>query len=220
MLQNNTTYNKHKIHIHKIHVHKELSTMEWAQWYRTQYREQLLGLFICVCIALCTIVAHSTAQNRPDNFPFTLQTIIIAMMMSIWGKGGGFPVWAVAVSGQLRQLLQCAEEIVWKYWDSALGVWIRHLTYPSHHTTHRNHFTAVLPRWAGARREHLVFIVQGKINRGRHTDHPAGRNSIRTKQCSPPPSPYFLQAGCPSCRPTNSVKALKATSAFGLGSKR
>jgi len=24
------------------------------------------------------------------------------------------------------------------------------------------------------------------------------------------PSPYVLQAGCPSCRPTNSVKALKA----------
>jgi len=35
---------------------------------------------------------------------------------------------------------------------------------------------------------------------------------------APPPSPHiFLQAGCPSCRPTNSVKALKATSAFGLG---
>jgi len=31
----------------------------------------------------------------------------------------------------------------------------------------------------------------------------------------PPPSQHFLQAGCPSCRPTNSVKALKATSAFG-----
>jgi len=29
--------------------------------------------------------------------------------------------------------------------------------------------------------------------------------------------PFFLQAGCPSCRPTNSVKALKATSAFALG---
>ena len=28
--------------------------------------------------------------------------------------------------------------------------------------------------------------------------------------------PYFLWAGCPSCCPTNSVKALKATSAFGL----
>jgi len=25
--------------------------------------------FTCVCIALCTIVAHNIAQNRPDNFP-------------------------------------------------------------------------------------------------------------------------------------------------------
>jgi len=64
------------------------------------------------------------------------------------------------------------------------------------------------PRWAGARRELLDFMVQGKINRSRHTDHLAGRHSIRTNQCLPPPSPIFLQAGCPSCRPTNSIKAL------------
>ena len=31
--------------------------------------QRLLGLFICVCIALCIIVAHNFAQNRPDNFP-------------------------------------------------------------------------------------------------------------------------------------------------------
>jgi len=35
---------------------------------QTQSRELLL-LFICVCSSLCTIVAHNTAQNRPDNFP-------------------------------------------------------------------------------------------------------------------------------------------------------
>ena len=53
---------------------------------------------------------------------------------------------------------------------------------------------------------------------GRHTERPAGRHSIRTNQCPLPPSRhFFLQAGCPSCHPTNSVKALKATSAFGLG---
>jgi len=34
----------------------------------------------------------------------------------------------------------------------------------------------------------LDFMVQGKINRGRHTDHPAGRHSNRTNQCPPPPS--------------------------------
>ena len=83
-----------------------------------------------------------------------------------------------------------------------------------HHHHHHNRFTALFPGptgWAGARRELLDFMVQGKINRGRHTDHPAGRHSIRTNQCPPPPSPYFfLQAGCPSCHPTNSVKALKA----------
>jgi len=40
-------------------------------------------------------------------------------------------------------------------------------------------------------------MVQGKINRGRHTDHQAGRHSIRTNQCPSPPSPIL----CPSCRP-------------------
>jgi len=96
-------------------------------------------------------------------------------------------------------------------------------TQTSHHHHHHNRFMAVFPGppgWSGTRRELLEFMVQGKINRGRHTDHPAGRHSARTNQCPPPPSPHFLQVGCPSCRPTNSVKALNATSAFGLGSRR
>ena len=31
--------------------------------------QRTVSLFICMCIALCTIVAHNIAQNRPDNFP-------------------------------------------------------------------------------------------------------------------------------------------------------
>jgi len=60
--------------------------------------------------------------------------------------------------------------------------------------------------WAGARRELLDFMVQGEINRGRHTDHPAGRHPIQTNQCPPSPSPHvFLQAGCLSAaQPTMS----------------
>jgi len=46
-------------------------------------------------------------------------------------------------------------------------------------------------------------------------DHPAGRHSIRTKQCPPPPSPRLLQAACPSCCPTDVVKALKANGTDG-----
>jgi len=45
------------------------------------------------------------------------------------------------------------------------------------------------PGWASPRRELLHFMVQGKTNRGIHTDHPAGCHSIRTNQCPPPPSP-------------------------------
>jgi len=85
-------------------------------------------------------------------------------------------------------------------------------------------FTALFPGppgRAGARRELLDFMVQGKINRGRHTDYPAGRHSIRTNQCPPPPSITFYRPdGLPAVQPTNGVKALKATSAFGLGSIR
>jgi len=85
-------------------------------------------------------------------------------------------------------------------------------------TSHHNHFTALFRDHPGEPMPEklLDFIVHRKINRGRHTDHhhPAGRHSIRTNQCPPPSSPIFLQARCPSCHPTNSVKALKATSAF------
>ena len=49
------------------------------------------------------------------------------------------------------------------------------------------------PGWASARRELLDFMVQGKINRGRHNDHPTGRHSIWTNQCPLPPSPIFYR---------------------------
>jgi len=48
------------------------------------------------------------------------------------------------------------------------------------------------PGWAGARRELLDLWCKGKLTGGRHTDHPAGRHSIRPKQCPPPSSPMFF----------------------------
>jgi len=52
------------------------------------------------------------------------------------------------------------------------------------------------PGWDGARRELLDFMVQGKINRGKHTDHTDGSHSIQTSHCPPPPYPnYVLQTG-------------------------
>jgi len=60
------------------------------------------------------------------------------------------------------------------------------------------------PGWVGARRELMDFMVQGEINRGRHTDHPAGRHSIRTNQCPPPLSPhiFYRPDALPAAQPT------------------
>jgi len=86
---------------------------------------------------------------------------------------------------------------------SSSHTWTRYLLHlfvtfelKDHHHTHHNRFTALFPGppgWAGAKRELLDFMVQGKINRGRHTDHPVGHHSIRTNQCPPPPSPHFYR---------------------------
>ena len=77
----------------------------------------------------------------------------------------------------------------------------------NHHTTHHNRFTALFPgppEWAGARRKPLDFVLQVKINRGRHTDHAAGCHSIRTKQCPPPSSSMFFYRpdAHPAAQPT------------------
>jgi len=63
---------------------------------------------------------------------------------------------------------------------------------PHHHNRLRALFPGP-PGWAGARRELLDFMVQGKINRSRHTNRPVGRHSIRTNQCPPPRSPFFYR---------------------------
>jgi len=39
--------------------------------------QRTVSLFICVCIALCTIVAHNIAGTDLIVFPLTLQTIIL-----------------------------------------------------------------------------------------------------------------------------------------------
>jgi len=76
-------------------------------------------------------------------------------------------------------------------------------------TTHHNRFTVLFPGtpgWASARRELLDLMVQGKINRGRHTDHLARRHSNRTIQCPPPPSPtiFYRPNALPATQPTAS----------------
>jgi len=87
------------------------------------------------------------------------------------------PSWVVGVSASVNLPLH---HKVQKF-SSGTG---SHGSSWKHTHTHTHHrFTAHFqgpPGLAGARRELLDFMVQGKINRGRHADHPAGCHSIRT----------------------------------------
>jgi len=70
------------------------------------------------------------------------------------------------------------------------------------HSNHHNCFTALFPGppgWAGARRELLDFMLQGKINRG---TTPSGLTSVHLHH----PPPHFFYSP--------DVKTPKATSAF------
>ena len=72
------------------------------------------------------------------------------------------------------------------------------------------------PGWAGARTKLLDFMVQGKINRGKHTDHLDGRHSMRTKQCPPPPSPIFT-GWMPFLPPNQQCQSTEGKSTEGKG---
>jgi len=65
-----------------------------------------------------------------------------------------------------------------------------------------------LPGWA---KTNLDFTEARDSEWQRHQlGHMQVCNSLQTDNHANTPTLSFLQAGCPSCRPTNSVKALKA----------
>ena len=69
------------------------------------------------------------------------------------------------------------------------------------------------PGWAGTRKVKPIWILlKQEIVRGSGISWAICKSAPRSRQITMPAPHHlvFLQAGCPSCRPTNSVKALKA----------
>ena len=84
---------------------------------------------------------------------------------------------------------------------------------PTHPFTHTR-LTALfpgLPRWADTRKVQPVWILlkQETVSSISWAICKSASRFQTDNHASTPPL-SFLQAGCPSCRPTNSVKALKA----------
>jgi len=87
------------------------------------------------------------------------------------------------------------------------------------HTHTHTRLTALcpgLPGWAGTRKVKPIWILlKQETVSGSGISWAICKSAPRSRQITMPTSHHssFLQAGCPSCRPTNSVKALKALTA-------
>ena len=88
-------------------------------------------------------------------------------------------------------------------------------TYTHTHTHTHTHLTALcpgLPRWAGTRKVKRVWILlKQETVSGSGIIWAICKSAPCSRQTTTlaPHYSVFLQAGCPSCHPTNSVKALK-----------
>ena len=67
-----------------------------------------------------------------------------------------------------------------------------------------------LPRWAGTRKVKPIWISLKQESEWHQLGHMQVRTSLQTDNHASTPPLSCLQVGCPSYRPTNSVKALKA----------
>jgi len=98
--------------------------------------------------------------------------------------------------------LPCAVSKIRIFWSKLEQVFTSHM--PSHHCQSTNTHTHTQPFYGHFSRTTRVsrcqkrtsgLMVQGEINRGRHTDHPAGCLSIRTNQ-------YFFMGRMPFLPPS------------------
>jgi len=95
-------------------------------------------------------------------------------------------------------------------WSNAPHI---HITFCSLIHTH-THLTALFPglsRWAGTRK--VTILLKQETASGNGISWAIYKSAPRSRQITmPTPTTQFLQAGCPFCHPTNSVKALQEIS--------
>ena len=100
--------------------------------------------------------------------------------------------------------------IMWQAsWTVSLFIQIVRDTYT--HTRFTAHFPGI-PRWAGTRKVTNLDFTEARDSEWQwhQLGHMQVCTSLQADNHASTPPLCFLQAGCLSCRPTNSVKALKA----------
>ena len=116
-------------------------------------------------------------------------------------------------------------KLTWVHLEIAVCLLIYKVTYKlqdqnsitSHTHTRLTALFPGLPRWAGTRKVKPIWILlKQETVSGSGISWAICKSAPRSRQITTPAPHHscLLQAGCPSCRPTNSVKALKEKSMF------
>jgi len=93
---------------------------------------------------------------------------------------------------------------------------IPHLQMDTHTHTRLTAPCPGLPRWAGTRKVPIWILLKQETTSSSGISWAICKSASRSRQITTPaPHHSVFKAGCPSCRPTNSVKKLKATSTNG-----
>jgi len=118
--------------------------------------------------------------------------------------------------------MQMVNWLVWSFWQFNMNVLSHNYDTHTHTLTHTHTHTHTHPfnsLWSGTTQ--VSRYQKGKTNldftgardsawQWHQLEHMQVCTSLQTDNHAVTPPLSFLQAGCPSCRPTNSVKALKA----------
>ena len=157
---------------------------------------------------------------HPQNCPFPFGNCQSQLLSICLIPGPSWPI--ILNSIQSAILPQCTRQTDWHTNREMVQA-----TKPLLHThTHTQPFYCSSglcpgpPGWAGTRK-----VKPGRLNQSGFTGvrdsewqwHLLGYMQVRTSSQTTTSTSHhsvFLQAGCPSCRPTNSVKALKARKAL------
>jgi len=222
-------HNKHKIHIHKnesklsemglvrqntiqrtVKLFKKLSRIQEFQLSNEWLSYCMLSFLLPIKI-YCPTRENKVAPETKCYFQLRLYHTSNNIRITHYGHRFLFDVFSQIVQGMIQQYFAktsslTLQNVKHKYYCFLFPFVLSNIP----HTPHHNHFMALFPGppgWASARRELLDFMVQGKINRGRHTDHPAGCHFLRTNQCPPPPSPHFFTVRMPFLPPNQQCQS-------------
>ena len=165
---------------------------------------------------LTSMLPGHSASEVTTLWRYTNLFIIIIIIITRHGCS-----WLAGVSGECRWRVQCIRV---ETLDQQLRDVTQELEQERRHTETRSDFTLPftqqyrltalrpgLPGWAGTRKVKLIWILltQETVS-GSGISSAICKSAPHSRQITTPAFHHsvFLQAACPSCRPTNSVKAL------------